>query len=195
MSALELIQDNLQTKNPYLDLGKCGLNGTEPELQLLEQCTHLETLVFSNEWWEFDEEKKEYTVKYSRNEGELNKLTQIPSCLPKSLQKLVLTGNWGNEWLITDISSLPSLTGLTRLDLRSNQITDISSLPSLTGLTRLDLDHNQITDISLDFLNSFPKLTDLMLEKNPIQNIPKEIFDNKYGNVLPAVRTYLESIL
>lgn len=44
--AKKLIEENLKTKNPILDLGNCGLDGTEPELELLAECEHLETLIF-----------------------------------------------------------------------------------------------------------------------------------------------------
>lgn len=47
--AKQLIEENLKTKNPYLDLGNCGLNGTEEELSLLKEYTHLKALIFSNE--------------------------------------------------------------------------------------------------------------------------------------------------
>ncbi len=50
--AKKLIEENLRTQDPYLDLGNCGLDGTEPELEQLAECTHLETLIFSNEWYD-----------------------------------------------------------------------------------------------------------------------------------------------
>ena len=41
--AKQLIEENIASKNPTLDLGNCGLDGTEPELELLAECEHLET--------------------------------------------------------------------------------------------------------------------------------------------------------
>ena len=49
---------------------------------------------------------------------------------------------------IVDLSPLSSLTNLTTIDLRYNQISESSSLSSLTNLMWLDLSGNQIGDIS-----------------------------------------------
>jgi internalin A len=76
-----------------------------------------------------------------------------------SMTELDLSNN-----LITDISSLGSLTNLTTLNLRDNLITDISSLGLLTNLTTLDLNCNKITDISS--LGSLTNLTELDLGNN-----------------------------
>ncbi|TAE14202.1 MAG: hypothetical protein EAZ95_10290, partial [Bacteroidetes bacterium] len=319
--AEKLIRENLETKNPYLDLGNCGLDGTEPELELLAECEHLETLVFSNFWWEFNIEKRKRIKNKTQNKGLNNALYKIPN-LPEKIQKLVLfnqkIGNayalsdlnsltyldislndidnfdflnllynlnyldisnnlfFNNEYLnldkliyvnisfisiikqvnsgflgffpnaeyldvvgnnigeisylkniknikfldmrdcyVSDISSLIGLNKLEILSLSKNPITDFSPLQSLSALkeayltdcqitdasvlqglqniTDLSLSKNQITHISLEFLNSLPKLEKLYLYKNPIENLPEEVF-NRDGNVLPEVRAYLKSI-
>lgn len=94
---------------------------------------------------------------------------------------------------ISDYSFLKKLISLTSLNLSRNQITDIRYLEKLTSLTSIDLSKNQITDISLYFIRCFPQLEGLYLYANPIQNIPKEIFD-KRGNVLKEVKNYLEDL-
>jgi GTPase SAR1 family protein len=106
------------------------------------------------------------------------------------LTQLDLGGNHG----ISDLSPLQHLTQLTQLYLLNNQISDLSPLQHLTQLTRLDLRSNKISQITLDFLNCFPELTTLQLDGNPIQNIPREIFDKQKTNVLPEVRHYLEGV-
>lgn len=98
----------------------------------------------------------------------------------------------GNQ--ISDISPLQNLTVLQNLYLRNNQISDISFLQSLIGLKKLYLDNNQISDISLSFLLSLSKLKELRLYKNPIKNIPKEIFDKDRTNVLKDVRNHLKAL-
>ena len=67
-------------------------------------------------------------------------------------------------------------------------------LQDLKQLQSLDVSGNQIQDISLDFLNAFPSLTDLYLYNNPIQIIPKEIFEKQNTSVLENVRHYLEDL-
>ncbi len=53
--ALDLIIKCFETKEPYLDLGRCGLTdedfiaGSDLDLAL-RKCTHLEQLLLSN-WW------------------------------------------------------------------------------------------------------------------------------------------------
>ena len=54
-----------------------------------------------------------------------------------------------------------TLTNLTSLDLRENQISDIKPLSNLTKLTSLDLRGNQISDIKP--LSNLTKLTSLYL--------------------------------
>ncbi|MEP6519176.1 leucine-rich repeat domain-containing protein [Microcoleus vaginatus FACHB-2002] len=74
-----------------------------------------------------------------------------------------------SDTLITDISSLGSLTNLTTLHLNNNRITDFRFLGSLTNLTTLHLNNNRITDIS--FLGSLTNLTTLHLNNNQITDI------------------------
>ena len=58
----------------------------------------------------------------------------------------VVLGLGGNS--ISDLSSLPAMTDLERLDLSSNRIEDISALSGFVNLRSLDLSNNRITDIS-----------------------------------------------
>ncbi|MCS6796608.1 MAG: hypothetical protein NZ516_11695, partial [Raineya sp.] len=130
-NAKELIEKNLQTQHPILDLGNCGLNGKEPELDLLAECTHLHTLIFSNRWYEFDRERKRWLLRVSQNIGNRNELVQVPSKLPPNLKKLVIEGYWGCKWKIHDLSPLQGLKQLQILNLSQNQISDLSPLQEL----------------------------------------------------------------
>ena len=49
--ANKLIQECLTTKNKYLDLGFCGITNLD-ELPELFKCTHITTLIISNEWYD-----------------------------------------------------------------------------------------------------------------------------------------------
>jgi Leucine-rich repeat (LRR) protein len=171
--AKKRIEENLQTKNPYLDLGNWRLDGTEPELRLLAECKHLETLILSYEWIEYDETEREWIERKSQNQGHKNILKSIPSHLPQNLQKLIIAGLEDNpferEHQIHDISSLQDLKQLKHLDLSLNAIHDISFLQNLKQLQYLDLNANYIQDIS--FLQNLKRLQYLNLSSNEIHDI------------------------
>lgn len=205
---VKLIEENLRTQEIFLELGHCNIDGTEVELKVLADCKHLQTLVFANNFQVYEDGK--WTGFAESNNGySYNELVQIPPYLPQNLEKLNIQGAISDisflqglnklKFLdlmhsqISNISFLRNLTFLTDLLLSFNKISDISFLSSLINLTVLFLENNEISNISLSFLNSFPKLKSLILYKNPIQNIPKEIFDRR-GNVLTEVRTYLEDL-
>jgi Leucine-rich repeat (LRR) protein len=162
--ARQLIEENLRTRATYLDLGRCGLNGTEPELELLAECGHLETLVFANEWWEFDETTERWMEKKSFNCDNNNLLEVIPDVLPPGLSNLILRGQ-----RLTEIKPLASLTQLVKLGLSDNQVINLEPLAKLTSLTELYLSNNKISSISC--LSNLTKLKELRLRKNQITNL------------------------
>ncbi|OUD13050.1 COR domain-containing protein [Thioflexithrix psekupsensis] len=123
----------------------------------------------------------------SLSENQISDLSPL-----QDLTALTRLNLWWNQ--IIDLSQLKGLTALTELYLRDNQISDPSPLQGLTALTWLDLQNNQIQEITLDFLNHFQKLIELKLYGNPIKNIPEEIFNRKYKDVLTPVRHYLEDL-
>jgi len=110
--ALTLIKKNLETKDPFLDLGNCGLRGDESELELLRECEHLETMVFSNAWREYDEKNREWLIKNSKNKLGKNKISQLTDSIPSSLRELFLAEN-----LLEDYSVLSRFKSLNRLNL------------------------------------------------------------------------------
>ena len=99
---------------------------------------------------------------------------------------------WGNQ--ISDLNPLQHLTQLIQLNLRWNKISDLVPLQHSTQLTQLHLGGNKVTEITLDFLNCFPELTELQLDGNPIQNVPRELFGKQDTNVLTELRHYLEGV-
>ena len=113
--ALELVKKCLETKDPYLDLGNCGLRdedfaeGTPLDLEL-RKCVQLQAFVLSNEWGDGDDKKK------SVNVGDKNFLNTLPPCLFSltTLIELVCCGETDNKWGITDtfaifFFSIPSI--------------------------------------------------------------------------------------
>lgn len=162
--AKRLIEESLRTKNPVLDLGNCGLNGTEPVLKMLGECEHLEELIFSDRW---------YLGKFinSRNIGEKNELIRLPAVLPSRLRSLVV-GNYGVEdgaVGIKNIEILKDLNLLKVLYFRNTQVSDLRPLTALTQLTLLDLRYNEIKDISP--LGKLKELKHLNLKNNKINNV------------------------
>ena len=140
--AKQLIEENLQTKNPILDLGKCGLDGTEKVLDRLAECTHLETLIFSNEWIDFDSS----TIISSNNSGKENYLTQLPDSLPHQLQSLI-AGGYGGLWEVSDLKPFVYLKQLRDFNLSASQLSDVEVLGELKELERLNLNANKLSDI------------------------------------------------
>lgn len=178
--ASQLIKKNLEERNPYLDLGNCGLSNLDDIPELFD-CVHLETLVLSDGWREY--ENGGWVRKESQNKGDANKLNTLSSKIKrlKNLNKLVC---FPNE--ITDYAFLKDLTQLTTLSLSFNQIMDISFLKNLTQLTTLELSENQITDITV--LKDLKEMTNLDLSHNPIPYIPKEIYQST--NCIEELRAY-----
>ena len=164
--ARQLIKECHESQNPYLDLGNCGITDLN-DLPELFECTHLETLILSNEWWDY----KEKNFFSSNNEGANNKLIAIPLQIGKliKLKNLIFAGDWRKPYEISDISSLEKLTNLQTLNLCNNQISDISFLDKLTALQSLNLSANQITDISC--LEKLTALQTLYLSSNQISDI------------------------
>ncbi|MHC4321230.1 MAG: leucine-rich repeat domain-containing protein, partial [Planctomycetota bacterium] len=164
--ARALIKECQESRNPYLDLGKCGITDLN-DLSELFECNHLETLILSNSSWSFDERKEILSC----NKGQNNKLDSIPFKISnlKKLIVLIISGQFDNSFNISDIRFLEKLTGLQTLDLSDNQISDIRSLEKLTGLQSLCLRCNQIPDYS--FLEKLTGLQTLNLRGNQISDI------------------------
>ncbi|OJJ23309.1 hypothetical protein BKI52_02825 [marine bacterium AO1-C] len=230
-----LIKQNLDTKEPTLDLSYCGLWGTETIYSLWEEqdSSHIEKLILSNLGVEHNITSQGRVIKKMQHNGKENRLSQIPHALPSNLKELILAKNYH----ITDLTPLKNLTELEILDIGHNQIVDLTPLEHLKKLRVLNLPSNQITDISplsqlknlnklnlfknkiqslepllghdkltlllamenqissidLGLLNSLTALESLFLYNNPVENVPKEIYNRK-KNVLAELRNYLESI-
>ena len=189
-SAKELIEKNLATKEPYLELGNCGLDGTEECLDLLGECDHLKKLVFSNSWYDAGRNGN-WENQQSKNKGQANKLKQIPRYLPKNLDCLITIGERGIPWEISDIEPLKQVTQLKQLFLSSNKVKDITAIQYLINLRELFISYCLLTSIQpiaklihlerlhlvsnqIDYLKPLQnllKLTDLQLNNNQVSDL------------------------
>jgi small GTP-binding protein len=182
--ALQRIAENKKTKDPYLDLGCCGMTEVPEEIG---DCTWLETLILSNEWQDFDLEKRSWETKTSQNEGENNNLRSLPPTLPRLLQlkKLVIAGDYSGQWGLSDLSPLQNLTKLTILDFRGNKVSELKPLQNLTNLTELNFSENQVNELPA-FFRDFKKLDFLFLRENKFE-VGAEIYNLDSAEQIEAI--------
>jgi len=193
------LQENFNTKNPYLDLGNLRLKGTEPELEALADFMHLETLILSNMWSEYDFNTNQWIEKISENDFSWNVIKHIPA-LPRSLKTLIMNANWNNQLQSQDFECqnyevLASFAALQTLDLRGHEIEDLSVLQHLTTLENLYIDSSALQDIS--FLYSLRKLKHLVLhtyvqDYAPIAHLHKLRVGSFSGAIYPSLASLKE---
>jgi len=156
-----LIAKEKAAKTGYLNIERCGLTPDNPQLpdiwKALSKLTHLETLVLTNKWDEYDKKQS------SQNNGEINLLDKIPKAIADlvNLKHLTIRG----PGKISKIKNLPQ--NLSTLDISNNQITKIENLPQ--NLSTLNISNNQIS--KLENLNLPDSLTKLNIEYNPIKDL------------------------
>ena len=174
--ALQLIAKEKKEKTGYLDLGKCDLRAENPRLEevweKLGELLHLEILILSNKWTEWEEEKKRWIQKRSKNKGETNYLEKIPYVIQELIQlkKLILSGDYSERRTgIKKLEHLHTLTALNQLDISYNQVAKIEGLEKLTALNQLDISYNQIAKI--EGLEKLTALNQLDISYNQIAKI------------------------
>lgn len=168
------IRENLLFKEKALDIGKCDLTSLY-EVPLLFDCVHLETLIISNEWAEFKNNK--WYKKESDNYGNNNNLGILPFEIKrlKNLKIIIAGGDWNINsklwlrWRIYDITPLINLSSLEYINFSNNLITKIPNLSKLENLKILHLNNNEITKVFRDI--NFNNLTEFYLSNNKLKNI------------------------
>lgn len=98
-----------------------------------------------------------------------------------------------NNNKIHNIEVIYKLHKLRFLDIGHNQIDDISQLNTLRNIEFLDVRYNKIKYFPPDLLDKLPHINRLYLMGNPIENIPRSIFD-KNTDVLQEVKAYFRSL-
>ncbi len=94
---------------------------------------------------------------------------------------------------IEDLGIISHLKNLRVLDLSVNFIQKIDFALGLVNLKVLHLEINQINYFPQDLIDRLLNLEELYLYGNPIENLPKEVFDFK-GNCLEKVKGYFEEL-
>jgi leucine-rich repeat-containing protein 49 len=98
-----------------------------------------------------------------------NKITKIENISKlQSLRVLNLSNNH-----IEVLENIAGLKSLVELNLRKNRIHTIGDMTGLNSLQKLYLSHNNIASIDSVKTDVLPSITDLTLENNPIEKIPK----------------------
>lgn len=173
--AEKLISENMQTKNPLLDLGCCCLDGSEEELyQPLKDAGHLETLIFADDWQTYDPIHQIYVKRESQNpdrhrKDKRNNLHLIPNSLPSNLKHLILAGHWDSRWQLFNLDFLAELKQLQSLDLSYNHISKYqyqhnACFDKLGQLKKLGLKNTRLEGYG--FLKNLTKLQELDLSDN-----------------------------
>jgi len=132
--ALQLIEENIITKSPRLDLSNCGMSEIPEEIGELEW---LEELIIAGEIY-YDYQQK--SLQTTSNKGEQNDIITLPIGFKKlrKLRKIVLRGG-KNRILLNDFSFLKSLTNLEYLDLSETGVYDLFPILRLKKLSYLCL--------------------------------------------------------
>ncbi len=117
---------------------------------------------------------------------------------PLSTDDLKIIGNLPNltnlvlgKCGITTIASLSGLTKLRVLDLQQNTIMDLSPLSDMTALTELYLNNNAISDISV--VKAFKELTTLNVSNNNLSTIVPAFMLTKLTHLYAAAQGQDES--
>lgn len=148
--AKELIKKNFKEKSKYLDLGRCCLTSLL-EVEEVFKCTHVQSLIISNEWGKFD--NGEWQREESMNAIGPNIIVDIPKEIQKlkNLRTLICGGDWKSkrktnitQWHINDISVLSALKELRILNVSNNKIQEVGDIQKLTHLSHLYINNNRI---------------------------------------------------
>ncbi len=160
--AIKLISENKKTKDPFLDLGNCGLTKI-PDLSGLYW---LQTLIVSNKWWD----RKEKRWQSSQNRGKANNILAVRvGDIPNSIKTMILAGDYNLKRKIKDWTFITHLINLEVLELSFNEIDKVTFLDNLINLKSLDLRVNPISDFR--FLEKLTSLQTLYLSSNQISDM------------------------
>ncbi len=155
----QLINESIQKKETFLDLGNCGLNDASSELSFLKSCTNLEKLSLGINYY-----NNEDVEILTENTLGKNFFTRIPKDLPTTISELQI-----RDSAIEEISNISHLENLWLLDLSFNRIKQITNISMLKKLNELSLHDNKISKIkSVKFS---PHLKILHISENELDTL------------------------
>lgn len=156
---LKLIAENKKTRNPFLDIGNCGLTEVPEEIGEL---VWLEALTFASAWTVFD--NKSF---WSNNSGPQNHIERLvpthlsefksksdnsvgsnPFSRLEKLRWLCLNDRYVEPMAFSDISALSVLINLRTLYISNSQVADLTPLSGHKNLLWLDISNTQVTDLT-----------------------------------------------
>ncbi|MDV3662437.1 hypothetical protein CMU70_18555 [Elizabethkingia anophelis] len=172
---LALVGSCIQTRSTILDLGNCGITDLRKVPEIFE-CTHIETLILSNEWAEYEGGKWE--KKKSKNTGRPNSINFLPKEMSyfTNLKKLICGGDWRkkdaehwNRWQISYLNTITSLEKLEYLNLSNNNLESLIGLKKFKNLRHVHLNNNFIS--KTEPLDDLIHLSELNLSNNKIEDV------------------------
>ena len=174
--ALDIINNCYETKDTFLDLGLLELTDEDfiPGSRLdlaLGKCTHVEKIVFSDEWLEIDPQNQELLKIESSNPLGSNFFFNYPPSIIKlnKLSMLIFAGDPIDPWGIESLDFIEHFKNINTLDLSCNKIKEIECLENCHKLQFIALSKNQIIEIK--GLNRLKNLHSLDLSENKIKGI------------------------
>lgn len=203
------IRKNFDNKNEVLDLGNLGITDLS-WFPSLFRCTHLKSLIISNEWAEYNQEDKKWERRNSRNGGGKNNLRCIPKEISKlrGLETLIVGGDWksrfdnqNSNWQLKDVSNIFKLKKLSFLNISNNEIEDIQSIVYLSRLKIAHINNNKI--FSVPNLSNLSELREIYLSNNNIEDVKflvtsinletADLHSNRIDDLLPLEDLLKES--
>jgi internalin A len=147
-----------------LDLGNCGMTEVPEEIG---ECVWLEELILSNGSWDIDD----INFNKSANPGSENKIKYLPKGLNNlvNLTRLLIGGDFRNNWTLSDLSNLSDLKGLRTLICANTEVEDLSPLENLINLRNLDCSSTRVSD--LHFVSGLPSLQILSLSNTSVNDL------------------------
>ncbi len=170
--ALRLIEENIKTQAPFLDLGNCGLTEVPKEIA---QLFWLEQLSFSRTRSEWDGIK--WITQQTKNTGPANNIERLirrgatlnPFDNLKNLKWLWLNGDSHRQFSLSSIALLDGLINLQGLDVSATRISGLSSLSRMANLQALDISKTRVTTLS--HLAKLEKLQVLEAQQTKVLNL------------------------